>query len=224
MQLGAVLRWERHIGQHVWLGLIHEGGELWQFGTELVGDLAPLSPGRFGIVLGEGGGDEGGDDTPAALAGMRQDVAHEVHAAMLPGSIEHLGDGSFDALMSVGDHQLYAAKPAAGELAQERRPERLGLGRADIHAQNLAPAVTVDADGDDYRNRHDAAILAHLHVGGIDPQIRPIAFDRAGEERLHLVVDLAAEPSARYGAFEGARAVGFALPSYTTTGEYVMPS
>ena len=69
VQLGAVLRRKAHIGEHVGLGFIHEDGKLGQFGPELVGNLAPLSPGGFGIVLGKSGGNEGGDDAPAALAG-----------------------------------------------------------------------------------------------------------------------------------------------------------
>src|SRR5206468_1964870 len=56
-------------------------------------------------------------------------------------------------------------RAAAGELAQERRPERLGFGRTNIHAENFTPAVTVDADRDNHRDRHDATVLAHLHVG-----------------------------------------------------------
>ena len=36
--------------------------------------------------------------------------------------------------------------------------------------------------------------LAHLHVGRVDPQIRPAAFDRPVEERLHPLVDLGAQP------------------------------
>src|SRR6185437_1186775 len=136
-----------------------------------------------------------GDDAPPALAGMRQRVAHEVDAAALPAGVEHLGDGGLDALVGVGDDEFDAAQTAAGELAQKRRPERLGLGGTDVHAENLAPAVTVDANRDDHRDRYDAAILAHLHIGGVDPQIRPVALDRAAEKRLHLVVDLAAEPA-----------------------------
>ena len=150
--------------------------------------------GGLGVVLGEGGGDEGRDDAPAALAGMGQGVAHEVDAAALPGGVEHLGDGGLDAFVGVGDHQLDAAQAAAGELAQEVGPERLGLGGADVHAEHLAPAVGVDADRDDHRDRDDAPVLAHLHVGGVDPQIGPVAFDRAVEEGLHLVVDLLAQP------------------------------
>ena len=75
---------------------------------------------------------------------------------------------------------------------QELRPEGLGLRWSGIHAEHFAAAVAVDADRDDHRNRHDAPALAHLHVGGVDPQIGPVAFDRAAQERLHLLVDLGA--------------------------------
>ena len=42
VQLGPVRRGEAHVGEHVGLGLVHEGGELGQLGAELIGDLAPL--------------------------------------------------------------------------------------------------------------------------------------------------------------------------------------
>jgi hypothetical protein len=35
-------------------------------------------PGGLGIVLGEGGGDEGRDDPPSLSPGVGEDVAHEV--------------------------------------------------------------------------------------------------------------------------------------------------
>ena len=40
----------------------------------------------------------------------------------------------------------------------------------------------------------DAAGLAHLYIGGVEPDVGPIAFQRPVEEGLHLVVDLAAQP------------------------------
>lgn len=57
-----------------------------------------------------------------------------------------------------------------------------GLGDADLHAQHLAAAIRVDADGD----RDDAAAATNLQIGGVDPKIRPVALDRSGEEGLHL--------------------------------------
>jgi hypothetical protein len=118
-----------HEGKHVGLGLIHQRCELRHFRTQLIGDLPPLHPCCLGIVLDEGGADEGCDDAPALAASMGQYVAHEVHAAALPRGVQHLGDGRLDALMSIGDDELDATQTAPCELAQKLRPERLGLGR-----------------------------------------------------------------------------------------------
>ncbi len=105
-----------------------------------------------------------------------------------------MADGGLDALMRVGDDELDATQAASRQLAQELRPDRLGLRGADLHAQHLAPAVGVDADGDDDGDRDDAPAAAHLQVGGVDPQIGPVALDRPVEEGLHLAVDLLAQP------------------------------
>jgi hypothetical protein len=109
VQLDAMLPGESHVGQHVGLGLVHDGGELGHLGADLVGDGAPLAAGSLGSLLREGSGDEGAGDPPPALAGMGQDIAHEVHAAALPGGAQHLGDGGLDALMGVRDHQPHPA-------------------------------------------------------------------------------------------------------------------
>ena len=87
--------------------------------------------------------------------------AHEVNATALPSGIQHLSDGGLDAFVGIRDHQLDATQAAAGQLAQECRPERLGLGGADIHAENLAPAIAVDANRNDHGDRDDAAVLPH---------------------------------------------------------------
>ena len=56
-------------------------------------------------------------------------------------------------------------------------------------------AVAVDADRNDYRRRDDAPTLARLHVSRIDPQIGPVALDRAAQEGFHLLVNLLAQPA-----------------------------
>ena len=126
---------------------------------------------------------------------MGERVAQEVDAAALPGRVEDFADGGLQPLVRVGDDELDAAQPATPQLAQELDPERLRLGRADVHAERLAPAVGVDADRHDDGRRDDAAVLAHLHIGRVDPEIRPVALDRSVEERLDLVVDLLAQPA-----------------------------
>ena len=125
---------------------------------------------------------------------MGEQVAHQMHAAALPGGVQHLGDRGLQSFMGIGDHQLHAAQATASELAQELGPEGLGLRGTDVHAEDLAPAVAVDADRDDDGDRDDAAGLAHLYIGGVEPEIRPVAFQRPVQEGLHLVVDLAAQP------------------------------
>ena len=71
VKLGPMLLRECHVGEHVGLGVVHDGGELRHFWPDLVGDGTPLNPGGLGRLLGEGSGDEGGDDPSSALAGMR---------------------------------------------------------------------------------------------------------------------------------------------------------
>src|SRR5512144_2050348 len=135
-----------------------------------------------------------GNHAATALAGMGQRIAHEMNPASLPSGVQDFGDGGLQAFMGVGDHQLDTAQAAAGELAQEARPEGLGLRRADIHPQNLAPAVRVDGDRNDDGDGDNTAVpTTSLHVGGVDPQIGPIAFKRPVEESLDLAVDLFAQ-------------------------------
>ena len=141
--------------------------------------------------------DEGGDDAPALLAGMGQQVAGEVHAAALPCGAEDPGHRGLQTLVVVGDHELDAAQTAPGQRAQELGPEGLGLRRADRHAQDLAAALVVDGHSHGHRDRDDASGLAHLHISRIQPQIGPVALQRSIEEAVDLIVDLAAQPGDR---------------------------
>ena len=69
--------------------LVHQRGELRHLRTQLIGHLAPLLARHLGIVLHEGGADEGGNDTPSLASGMRQHVAHEVNPTPLPRGMQH---------------------------------------------------------------------------------------------------------------------------------------
>lgn len=81
-----MLLWKGHIGEHVLLGTVHEICEFRHLPPDLVGDATPLCAGGLRRVLDEGGRDEGRDDAPPALPGMRQGIAREMYAAPLPGS------------------------------------------------------------------------------------------------------------------------------------------
>jgi hypothetical protein len=107
--------------------------------------------------------------------------------------MQHLGDGGLETFMRVRDDELDASEATARERAKEIGPERLGLRRADRHAQYFAPAVAVDRHRDGGSDGDDAAVDACLDVGGIQPEIGPFAFERSIEERGDLAVDLAAQ-------------------------------
>ena len=47
---------------------------------------------------------------------------------------------------------------------------------------DLAAALVVDGHSHGHRDRDDASGLAHLHVGGVEPQIGPVALQRSIEE------------------------------------------
>ena len=85
-----------HEGENIGFGLVHQEGELCHLGSELIGHLTPLGAGHFSVFLSEGGGDERGNDTPALLAGMGQNIAHEVYAATLPGGVQDFGNRRFE--------------------------------------------------------------------------------------------------------------------------------
>ena len=77
---------------------------------------------------------------------------------------------------------------------KELDPERIGLAVAGRHAEHLAPAVGVDADGDDHRDGDVLMIAANFDASGIESHIRPIAFDRAVDKRVHASIDFPAQP------------------------------
>ena len=56
VQLDPMRGGEVHVGEDVLLGGVHQGGELRDLGTDLVGDPAPLGVGGRRIGLGEGVG------------------------------------------------------------------------------------------------------------------------------------------------------------------------
>ena len=124
---GAGLGWEVHVGENIGFGIVHQGGEFWNPWPGLIGNLAPLLAGGFGIVLGEGGADPGGDDAPLGLAGIGQRVAHEMNPTALPGGAEYLADRGLQPLVRIGDDELNPAQTPPRKAAQELDPEGFGL-------------------------------------------------------------------------------------------------
>jgi len=162
--------------------------------AQRVRGLAPLRVRRRLVLLGERGADRGDAHRLVAALDMGAHIAHEVHPAALPARPEDAPDRLLEALVGVRDRQLDPAQAAPDEVAQKRAPELLGLGRAHRQAQHLAPARGVDADGEHAGLGYHAPAITRLHVGRIEPQVGPVALDRARQERRHALVDRRAQP------------------------------
>jgi hypothetical protein len=125
---------------------------------------------------------------------VAEGIAQEMHRAALPWRTQHLGDGLLEALVGVGDDQLHAPKTAADQAAQELPPERLGLGRAHLQADDLPLPAGVDPVGD-----HQSMVLDPpagpdlLHLG-VQPQIRVGARQGPLPEHGDLLIQALAEP------------------------------
>ena len=92
MQLRPMLLGKGHVGEHVFLGIIHQPREPGQLGPHLVGDVAPLDFRRRMVWLCKSGCDKGGDDASATLACMRKSVPLEMHPTTLPARVQHACD------------------------------------------------------------------------------------------------------------------------------------
>ena len=83
-----------------------------------------------------------------------------------------LAMAAVEAGVGVGDDQLHPLQPASAQRSQERPPEALGLGLADVQTDDLAAAGLVHAVGDHQGLVADPARLPDpLHLG-VQPQVR----------------------------------------------------
>ncbi len=116
-----------------------------------------------------------------------------VNPAALPGSAYHPADRRLEALVRVRDDQLHTAQAAPDQALEERGPEGLRLAGSDVQADDLPLALCVGRDSNYGRDRDDAAALALLEVGRVQPQVGPVAGKWAVEEGIHAVVDVLAQ-------------------------------
>jgi hypothetical protein len=80
--------------------------------------------------------------------------------------------------VGVGDHQLHTRKATADQAPEKLAPERLGLGRAHIKANDLALAGLVHGVGDHQGVMLDPPASADLLNLGVQPQLRIGAIQR----------------------------------------------
>jgi hypothetical protein len=106
------------------------------------------------------------------LAHVATEVAQEVDRAALPRRAERPRDRGLQAGVRVADGQLHPDEAARDERFEELGPERLGLGLADVQADDLAPSGLVNGVSDhDALALHPAAVADLLDLR-VDEQIR----------------------------------------------------
>jgi hypothetical protein len=119
-----------------------------------------------------------------ALVRVGHGVAHPVHA----------GDRVAQAIMGVGDRLpghdpgIDAAQAAVHQALDAARPKWRGLRPAE--ADDLALPLGINGNGDYRRDRDDAAAVAQLQVGGVEPEVRPLAADRPVEKGIDPLGDI----------------------------------
>ena len=148
----------------------------------------------MGVVgLIKGLPDRGGHNGVLAARDMGQGVAHPVNAAPLRCRLEDAGDGGLEAGMGVADDQPYPTKTAGLQGAQELSPEGFCLGRPHAQANDFPASFGVGGHGDYRGDRHDAPALAQFQIGGVQPDMGPLASQRAVEELANALVDIFAQ-------------------------------
>ncbi|MNS49459.1 hypothetical protein D3C72_820670 [compost metagenome] len=192
----AVSRRESIVGEQVRLCFEQHLRDFGLLAAELVGNEAQLGAGCGLVRLCEDGAQELNDHAGPRLGHLGIHVAQEMYVAPLPARpLERAGEGGDQALVIVGYHQLDAAQPTPHQRAQELGPERLRFAQPDFQAQHLSVAILVDAVGHHDRTAHHAAVLAHLQVRRIQPEVRVGHLQRPFTEGGNLVVERLAHPA-----------------------------
>jgi hypothetical protein len=164
-------------------------------GAELVDDLAQSLPGFNGRTRGEDAADRARHQWLLRPGDVAEHVPEKVDSAALPPAAEHLGDGSMQASMGIGNDQLHPLQPAGSQAAQERPPECFGFGLTDVQADNFAATGLMHAVGDYQGLVPDPARLTNpLHLG-VQPQVGIGTGQRPLPEHADLLVKATAQPT-----------------------------
>ncbi len=122
-------------GEDVGLGVLEQRGDLREPAVEVRDRLGEPIAGLRKRVGVEDRPDQRAQQAVLVLAGVAEAVAEEVDGAALPGAAQDLRDRGLQTRVRVADGELDTDQPALDQAAQERGPERLGLGLADVDGE-----------------------------------------------------------------------------------------
>jgi hypothetical protein len=186
---------ERVERQDVVFGVLQQPRELRQPDLQLHDGVTEATA-RFSAVGGrEELADQSAEGVVLVLAAVASQVSEEVHGAALPRRPEDPRDRRLQPGMGVADDQLHADEAAGDEAAEELRPERFGLGLADVQADDLSASGLVHGVGDHDALARDAAAVADLLDLRVDEHVGVAALQRPLPERLDLPVEQAGDPA-----------------------------
>lgn len=177
-----MLAWKAHVGEDIVARGIHENTERGLFFAKHLSRDSALLLGYLLGVLSEYRLQHSRHRAVLLGGGMGQRVLHPLHAAARRGLWP-------SAITSFTPRSPRSAKDRGNSV------QNLGLRGSGGHAQNFALAILVDRHGHYDGAADDTNALAHLQVGGIEPEVGPCAPPTGGSGRYSLVVDLAAEPA-----------------------------
>ena len=158
-------------------------------GLHLRGDRPGLGEGGFAGLHGEYRLQGRGRPIPVAGRRLGEHVAHEVHHAPLvlrPGKHRvHRGDES---RAPVADHEAHALQTAFDHASYELLPAGSVLPHALRHADDLAVALRVDADGDEDADVLHASAPGALVPHAVHEHVRVFGFQWPGAPSVDVVI------------------------------------
>ncbi len=104
-------------------------------------------------------------------------------------TLEDASNGGLEAGVRVADDEPDPVQAAGLQGAQELGPEGLRFGWTNAQSDDLTAPFGVGGHGDHGCDRHDPPALSLLEVCGIEPEIGPLAGQRAVQELADPLVD-----------------------------------
>lgn len=120
---------------------------------------------------------------------MGQYVVHKVHSTSLPtGTGKNLIHSRFQFFVGIADNQLNPFQASFCQAAQELEPEGYLLVTSVVRAQDCALTLVGDSHGNNHGRADHPAVLPHLQIQSIQPDIGIFFLKWALAKVLHQLI------------------------------------